>query len=76
MVNSMELGSYVQQVTAAFQQATQSSGASVETSPEQTNGGQVVKAAEEPVKQLNAGLSGEKPVDTDTGPGAYLDITA
>lgn len=69
MVNSVESGSNVQLVTAAFQQATQSSGAGMEVNPAE----QLAKT--EP-NQYNAGLKGEKPEDTDTVPGTYLDITA
>ena len=69
MVNSVESGSNVQLVTAAFQQATQSSGAGIEASPVEQ------PAKTEPI-QYNAGLKGEKPEDTDTVPGTYLDITA
>ena len=74
MVNSVETGSNVQQATALFQQATQSSGAALEVNPVQN------KTVEQPVKtesiQHNTGLKGEKPAETDTAPGAYLDITA
>lgn len=69
MVNSVESGSNVQLVTAAFQQATQSSGAGMEVNP-------VEQPAKTEPNQYNAGLKGEKPEDTDTVPGTYLDITA
>ena len=75
MVISVELGSYVQQVTAAFQLATQSGGTAMVAEAE-SGFGQNYNDPDVPPVQLNAGLMGERPDDTDTPPGAYLDIIA
>ena len=76
MVDSAKIGSYVQQVTEAYRNATQSDRTGIEIDHNADNRAQPVTPAAPPPLQHNTGLKGEEPEDTNTPRGAYLDITA
>jgi len=88
MIDLVGSGTNVQAATEALRQATQQDSTSVQTiNPAQENQQPVnaVQTADDAAREVieeattpnvNAGLTGERPDNTDTPRGTYLDISA